>query len=170
MRATLVLSLSACLASSMAQAPTSIWQKVEDPIGRYVAYFPTKPTPLTRELNRGGENLTLKGYVSAQREGAQMVMFMDLPRNTVAGDEKQILAAMIAYIKAGEKYKITNEQDFKLGAYPAKRLWIDLEGKGQMLNNVILVKNRMYQVAVVGPNGSLASEQTDKFFTSFKLK
>jgi hypothetical protein len=70
------------------------------------------------------------------------------------------------------KGTLVNEQEITMGAYPGRDLEIQIEnsdGTASLRSRIFLVRDRLYQLVVVGPKGQSTSPDTTKFLDSFKL-
>jgi hypothetical protein len=65
--------------------------------------------------------------------------------------------------------KLSGEKSLLLDVYPGRELTIAMEGDRTVIMRIYAVKNRLYQVAVVGNSEAVASANATKFLDSFKL-
>ena len=119
-------------------------------------------------------NITVHMYSGERDNSAYVVGYSDYPEALIKMSPADTLldGARDGAIKSFHG-KITEEKKITLDGNPGREFNVDARLKekidANMKARIYLVKNRLYQVLVVGEKGKLSTADMDSFVESFKL-
>jgi hypothetical protein len=144
--------------------PEGDWSELTSKEGRFSVSFPGKPVMARQE---GKDEVSTTWEVRRDRGAVgYSVTYTDFT-NPDKGDPKKLIAAA-ADAFAREAKKKAKKRSIELNGFPGVE--VELEHMGvDAVSRMYLVKDRFYNVIVVGPRGSLEKLQARRFLDSFKL-
>ena len=141
-------------------------------VGGFSAAFPGTPKESKEPIAKDGTIQTQ--YTLDGPTGAYLVSFQDNPNLAKAGKverEKALQAAQDA-VQRGTQGKLLRSKEITLDkVHPGREYEIQAShgGGGLFRSRAYLVKDRLYQVIVVGQKDFATSKEADRFLESFKL-
>lgn len=124
-------------------------------------------TPKTQKQNVAGLEQTI--YTVEGRGGAYVVSYNQNPPGTQGLEEVMLKGAVQGMSTKGT---VKSETPIKLdGKYPGAEVKMDVTTpqKGEMINRIYIVENRLYQVMAVGTSSFIKSSNVQKFLDSFQV-
>jgi hypothetical protein len=135
--------------------------------GKYRVTFPIKPTLSTTT----SDNLQLHMAAAEQGGGAMVVIYSDLPGETVkAAKPGELLAGAEKGLVDNFKAKVTSSKDITFGTskFPGREIMGEKDTV-QMHIKLVLAGDRLYQFFVIGSKEYVKSKDAEKFFESFEI-
>jgi hypothetical protein len=154
------------------QAAGNGWQSFGPKDGGFTVLVPAQPTEHKKQVksSNGTVDVLLFEVPVSPGDGRLIVGVSEFPESMiVAGTEDKRLDNARDGAVASAKGKLKREKSLVLGTYPGRELYIEVEGKATVLMRLYAVKNRLYQLVVVGSADLVTSQTAEKFLVSFKL-
>ncbi|PKP01960.1 MAG: hypothetical protein CVU11_13620 [Bacteroidetes bacterium HGW-Bacteroidetes-6] len=143
--------------------------------GKFKVKFPGTPEVSSQMVPTDAGEIEMFTYIyEKSATEAYMVAYGDYPSSLIDGsDPKELLEA--SRDGALETSKIDGNEDLKVNGFPAIRTRaIDVEQNFYYIYEVILAKNRLYQVMIVRdgdyPSDSVVADFIDDFVITMKKK
>jgi hypothetical protein len=159
-----LLGLFACLLAATARAgdPADL-KEFTSKEGGFTIMMPGTP----KEMKVSGQTMFLidqgtKGYLVSYLDNAAL-------GNAAADVVKKSLENGRDAAVASFKGKLLSTKEVKLGDYPGLEFQIEAPKLGIYRSRIYQVKDRLYQVVVMGPTDAATSKLADRFLDSFKL-
>jgi hypothetical protein len=149
------------------------WQSFSPSDGAFTVQVPAKPTEFKKTMQSPQGEVQVTVYESAVpgSDGKFILSVSQYPEGTLkAGTEDKHLDNARDGAVASVKGKLKREKSLLLDSYPGRELTIEIEGKSPIILRMYAVKDRLYQLAAVGPQELVTSQDAAKFFDSFKVK
>lgn len=148
------------------------WKEFTSSEGGFAVDMPGEPRNIQQAHKTPAGEIKINIFaVSRSPDETFMVMYSDYPAEFLS---KVSAEAIYQGAKAGVTAmlpgsKVTRDGAITLAGQSGRELYVEVPGKGQVRNQHVLVKNRMYQVVVTGSGEFLSSPEVTRFFSSFKL-
>lgn len=138
---------------------------------KFKARFPGKPK---LQSQPGPQGTTMQMYAVESRNGVMAVAVADLPLPSdmpPAQVDSALDGAMNGQVRSGGGSLKTSSSIMINGKYPGRELVASITQPktGQVRSKLFLVKNRLYQVMVMGTDSYATSSQATEFLNSFKM-
>lgn len=149
------------------------WHRFHSKTGGFTLSFPGGPPAEQKQIVRTPTgNLDVTSYVfeSKQNPGRYLVSFSEYPEGAVATgtDEKRLDYARDGLVSRS-KGKLVSESRIKVEGFPGRDLVIEMEPNNALRTRMFAVKNRLFQVMVLGPRKMVQAKTTEIFLESFQL-
>jgi hypothetical protein len=163
------LGIVAALALTAAQAEDKKpeWKEFKSDAGRFNILMPGTPKQSKRDV---ANNVAQYQFLVDGGDRAWVVGYQDDPNFTKADDAVVKLAftgAKNALLK-NLKGKQVSDKEIKLGPNLGTEFQMEIS-IGLYRTRMYMVKERLYQITIVAPKAVALSEESDRFFDSFKL-
>lgn len=138
--------------------------------GHFRAKFPGTP----KEQTQGVMGLKIKLFTVEESGGMFGVAYLDMPGGAKTSDkqvEESFNNARKAMLKNMDAKLIREDRITLQGKYPGREIRANVPSKGaEMYCSIYMVKDRVYQIMVVGKTSWLNSDKARKFLNSFALR
>jgi len=169
----LAAGLLLCLAPSLARGRGEAdWKEFTSKEGGFAVKLPGTPTEDRRTTRSPAGSFTGTVYVLEGKKGNEFYLagFTDLPAAAVkAGTDAQRLDAARDEAIAHVRGKLVDERRIDLKGHPGREVTIEVDPKTFIQVRLYLVKQRLYQVLVVGGKDVAGAKHTLRFLDSFRL-
>jgi hypothetical protein len=163
---TLGLSLPLLLGA----AQEAEWKAFKPREGNFSVLLPGKPKEQQQAVRTPSGTIDVNLYVAELKGGTFAVGYAEFPEQTVKpGTTGRRLDNARDGAVANAGGKLTKERRINLDRYPGREVHIEIDGKGNVLTRFYAVKNKLYQLVVLGSKDRVYSPDTEKFFDSFQL-
>jgi hypothetical protein len=167
------LILSLLMIAGAKPRKDAVWKEFTSKDGGFVVTMPGTPKEdkKNRRTASGPVELVLYIVERKQEETVFVAGYCELPEAVVKGataDKRMEYARR--RVLADIKGKLLKEKKITLGTHPGRELHIGIEGGGVVRQRLFAVKDKLYQLLVVGPKAKALSKDSDRFMDSFKLK
>lgn len=145
------------------------WKEFSSKEGRFKVLLPGKPQERKQPV---GNNIEQVQYLIDGGDRAYLIAYQDDANFKNADDAvvKQALGAGRDAAVASLKGKLLSQKEFKFDKkYSGLEFQIDIPDSGIYRSRIFMVKERLYQITVLGPKDVATSKEADKFLDSFKL-
>jgi hypothetical protein len=165
------LTLALCLASC---GGTPKLQEFKSEAGRFSVMVPEALQETSQALETQAGKIDLHLFSIQQDRTGYFVSYCDYPQELIqqSSPERMLDGARDGAVGNVEG-KLVLESKITLAGHPGREVVIDGRPKyGQKVTikgRMFMVKNRLYQVTVVAPQGQAGGKVTDAFLQSFKL-
>lgn len=138
--------------------------------GGFSTTFPAGATaPKERDLSRGAVKAVQVSCLLPDKTAMQ-VTAITYPADSLKGQtDEQRLDAMRDRLALSFRSKAEDEKKIKLDGNPGLIFTLTLARGGLGRIKLLMVKDRLYQIMVLGPKKTVMSKDTDQFLDSFKL-
>jgi hypothetical protein len=158
------------LATGTGADPNQDWQAFSPADRSFTVWVPDKPNEFKKSVETPDGPTDVRIYEMALGEAKFVVSYSEIPEaKVIAGTEDKRLDNARDGAVASCKGKLKEEKSLLLDKNPGRELVIAIDGKTAVTLRLYAVKNRLYQIAVVGPPDLVASRDAQRFLTSFKL-
>lgn len=167
----LVITVATLLMGCDAMKPPA-FERFTSKAGRFSVMMPGKPKKQTQNVPSAVGNIKMDVYSVDRFSYAYLVMTSDMPTPRKLKDDeiRQVLNDARDGALGQTKGKLVKETEITIDGYIGKEIEITApEVKGMARNRMYWVDGRLYQVMVVGPKSTIHSDDTEKFYASFKL-
>lgn len=167
-----IVAIVIAAGTSAGDDPPSKFKEFTSKEGRFSVDFPGTPKDSKEPVSKGGPMQT-QYYVDGPT-GAYLVSFQDNPNLAKAGKaelEKSLVTAQATVQKATQG-KLISAKEISLDKdTPGREYEFDvLAGPGGVFRSrAYMVKDRLYQVIVVGQKDFARSKDADRFLGSFRI-
>ena len=161
------LSLVACAAQD--------WKEHNSKEGRFKAKFPGDPVTQQQQIPTAAGNLTMYMHAVERDSGNQafMLMYNDYPAETIRNSKAEdLLKACKDGVLQSASGKTSKEREIKIDGHPGMEFSFDGNSGGRDMKcswRIYLVKNRLYQLAVLRFGQETPAADVKQFFDSFAL-
>jgi hypothetical protein len=165
----LLLLLTIVAASSAAQLA---WQDFAPKDGSFTVLLPGKPTEHKKSIKQDSGMVEVLLFEVAVPPGDSkfVVGYSEFPEASIKpGTEDKRLDNAQGGAVASVKGKLVRQKILLLDTYPGRELLIKIDGKSMVMMRLYAVKNRLYQLVVVGSEELVTGRDAEKFLMSFKL-
>jgi hypothetical protein len=146
------------------------WKSFSPKDAAFSILFPGPPTEQKNPVKTPSGTIDIYLCEVVTTEGKYVVSWSEFPADSIKPNtEDQRLNNARDAAVASAKGKLKREKALLLDKYPGRELVIEIEGKPTVLMRMYAVKNRLYQVVVVGSIDMVTSKEAAKFLDSFKL-
>jgi hypothetical protein len=146
------------------------WETFASEDGGFSVLFPGKPTESSNTMNSELGELTLHTFSYSNSNGqGYNVSYNDYPTDTVNEDSKDVLNGVVTGV--GKTNTLVTQQTTTQQGHPGVVAEFEAPGSNYIFYKGIMVKNRLYQLAVVTPAADKETNKPDamKFIDSFEL-
>jgi hypothetical protein len=143
------------------------WKEVHSKEGGFTVTMPSaaKQDKLEQDKTPVGP-ITLVVHSAEGGKDTYRAEYADLPPKVPFDDIKEFVQPIATRYEG----KVTKEEGIEVAGHKGWAFEMDAQKpKGHVAGRVFIVKNRLYQLLVVGPDVSGSSADVKKFFDSFKL-
>jgi hypothetical protein len=148
------------------------WKELTPKDGSFSVFLPGTPTEHKKTVMSpsGMVEVVLFEVAVPPADGKFVAGYSEFPEASIkpGTEDKRLDNARDGAI-ASAKGKLVRQKNLLLDKYPGREVVIKIEGKATVLLRLFAVKNRLYQLVVVGNEELLASKEAEKFLKSFKL-
>jgi hypothetical protein len=148
------------------------WKSFSPKDGAFSVLFPGKPTEFRQSIKTAIGPAEALLYEVAVPPGDRkfMVSYSEYEQASIKpGTEDKRLNNARDGLIASVKGKLKREKSLLLDNYPGRELYIEVEGKANVLIRLYAVKNRLYEAVAAGGADFVTSKDAAKFLESFKL-
>jgi len=168
-----VLQLLLVVGALLAGCGGTTWSEFSSAEGAFSVLMPGTPTEETQTQDTELGAIDVHSFTFEQGGVAYLVGYNVFPAAVIeaASPDSLLDGACDGQVQAVKGTRVS-EQEITLGAYAGRDLEIlieDSDGPASLRSRMFLVRDRLYQVMVVGPKGQSTSPDTLKFLDSFKL-
>jgi hypothetical protein len=165
----LLLLLTVVAPSSSAQLE---WLEFGPKDGSFKVLLPGKPTEHKKSIKQDGNKVEVLLFEVAAGPGSGkfVVGYSEFPEASIKpGTEDKRLDNARDGAVAGVKGKLLRQEMLFVHGHPGRELLIKIDDKSMVIMRLYAVKNRLYQLVVVGSEELVTGRDAEKFLTSFKL-
>jgi hypothetical protein len=151
--------------------PFPDWQEVSSEEGRYSVVMPGAPTQTTDTGQTPGGSADVH-YAVSEGQGRQYgVSYVDYPAGFFEGLSLNVISENMSKMLSSQNgYSILGDSAVRAGGHEGRELRAESQdGKTSMRIRLFVVKDRMYDVTVLGAGEEAFSPEPDKFFDSYTL-
>jgi hypothetical protein len=160
-----------------AAAPvTGEWKEFTSKEGRFAVSFPSNPKEknVSQPTPFGNFDIHVIGVDLPANAGGFMVTYFDLPEALAKqqGPNDQFINSFAQGFKATAPAGAKMAREVKkvtVNGMSGHEFAVEVPGKTTAHSRVFQVRNRLYQLLVVGPKGQITEADRQRFFESFKL-
>ena len=167
------LALVLACATLAGCAPELDWRELSVPEGKFAALLPCKPRQETRTFKSAGGTLNMTLYACSVRHGTMGVAYADYPAAAPgAGQARERLNAARDALLRNIGAAAHSEEEVAIAGLPGLQIYAERRAGAQptqLKARFALDGSRLYQIAYVGAQGSVAMADVDMFLASFKL-
>jgi hypothetical protein len=149
------------------------WKEFTSKDGGFVVTMPGDPKEekKNRRTASGPGELILYVVERKKEETVYVAGYCELPESVIKNTplDKRLDYAR-RRVLSDLKGKLLKNKKITLGSHPGRELQIAIEGGGLVRQRLFAVKDKLYQLLVVGPKAKALSKDSDRFMDSFKLK
>ncbi len=140
--------------------------------GRFAVRFPGEPKEKTETAKSAIGDLKVFAATYALADGSvYMVSYTDFPEAAAKAENRGTLFDGVREGVKGKDGKLIDEKDVEVGPDKLKARDIEIErDKKRMRFRVVLVDNRLFQVAAIGTSNFVTGKDAEAFFKSFEIK
>ena len=164
-----VLLLAACSGTSPE------WKDFASEKGKFSIGMPATPKESSQSVDTAAGKIDLTMFTAQLGSAAYLVSYSDYPEEMMnSADPLKVLDGALDGSVTNFSGKVLSSTDITLDGNPGKEF--NAEGKvtnpgdGSLRGRIYLVKNRLYQIIVVGLKDKTPATDIDKYLQSFKLK
>jgi hypothetical protein len=160
------------LAQAGAQEPAAAWKPFTSSAGKFTVLLPGTPVEQRQPVQTalGPVETILFVLELKPSKTSYAVSWSEFsPAALKPGSEAKRLDNARDRVVAGTKGILKGEKRIALRGYPGREVEIDLDGKARVRARIFAVKNRLYQVIVLGPGNWVDGKETSRFLDSFRL-
>jgi hypothetical protein len=157
------------LASSLSMQTE--WKEFTPKDGSFSVLLPGTPTEHKKTvMSPNGMVEVLLFEVSGPGDSKFVIGYSEFPEGSIkpGTEDKRLDNARDGAI-TNAKGTLVRQKNLLLDKYPGREAVFKVEGKGLVLLRLYAVKNRLFQLVVMGNEELLASQDAEKFLKSFKL-
>jgi hypothetical protein len=161
------LALPLLLGAAQEEVPAG-WKMVAPKDGGFTAAMPAAPTEKKKQVKTATGVLNVTMFIADGRNDSDFVVSYsdfpaaDLKKGDVDKRLDQARDGAIASVRGKQK----SEKKIELNKHPGREIVIEKDGEVVVKMRIYLVKNRLYQVMVVG---NAPAKDTGIFLDSFRL-
>ena len=137
--------------------------------GGFSATFPAGAEPKEQEQMLGAVKFVRVSSQQPDKTALQVAVITYPPEALKAQTDEARLDAMRDQLGRSFRTKVEDEKKIKLDGHPGRSFTLTLANGGLGRVKLFMVKDRMYQVMVLGPKKGASSKEADQFLDSFKL-
>jgi hypothetical protein len=138
--------------------------------GGFSVTFPAGATePKEQEQSAGAVKLVRVSSTLADKTALQIAAITYPAEALKAQTDEARLDAMRDRLGTSFRTKVEDEKKIKLDGHPGRTFTLTLTNGGLGRIKLFMVKDRMYQIMVLGPKKGATSKAADQFLDSFKL-
>jgi hypothetical protein len=141
--------------------------------GRFAVALPDAPKEKDAKAKFGDAEVAVKLFTVGQKDRAFVVTYSDYPKAKIGADRDAFVAERVENNVSGLKGKVLANDKLTLGKgkHPGREVRVELADKKQLYRaRAFLVGERLYQVAVLGPDEFVKGKEADAFFASFTVE
>ncbi len=164
----LALVLAACGGTG------SDWKEFSSDKGNFTVSMPSTPKESTQAVDTVAGSINLTMYSVEVSDSAFLVSYADYPQDMMStADPLKVLDGAMNGQITNFGGTVLSSSDVSLSDNPGREFSasgkVTTAGDGSLRGRIYLVKNRLYQIIVVGLKDKVKTEDVDKFLKSFKL-
>jgi hypothetical protein len=168
----LLLGLILPLAASATQPASSAWKEFHCKPGGFKVLLPGVPQQQKQSLQTpvGAVELILFVLEPTKGQGAYAVSYSELSQSVLkqATPQQRLEHARDSAV-ARAKGMLRSDKRIAWQGHPGLEFEIAVDGQVRIRTRLIAVKNRLYQILVVGPPAWLSSKDSGRFLDSLQL-
>lgn len=145
---------------------TGEWIKYSSEAGRFSILMPVQPKVQEQPVKTAAGELTNHVFLALKGSAAFAISYADYPQNDA--DPQKVLDNVRQGAITGIKGTLISGSNITHKGYPGREFQASTEG-ALYTSRIFLVNNRLYQMVVVAPAGSLTTAEISKYLTSFNL-
>jgi hypothetical protein len=154
-------------------AATETWTTFKSDGGKFEILSPSTMSEESNPTSTAAGEMNMHLFTAKYSSGSFQVNYTDMPANIIsaAGPQKLLKGGEDGAMKAINATAETSKQ-IKVQNNPAREFSTTATVQGIELDyygRAILVKNRLYQLQVIGPKGKISQTDRNKFVESFKI-
>lgn len=166
------LLLAAC--GGATGGSSSAWKDFASDKGNFRISVPDTPKESSQSVDTAAGKINLTIYTAQVGSSAYLVSYSDYPEDMMsAADPLKVLDGAMNGAITNFGGKLLTSSDITLNDNPGKEFSADGKvvnaGDGNLRGRIYLVKNRLYQIIVVGPKDKTVEADVVKYLQSFKL-
>ncbi len=166
----LVLVLAVGCNGNSLFAPDASWKEFRHENGRFTVLFPGTPKEDTQSAPTAIGPIAVHFFTVESPEGMMAVAYSDFPAELIRrGNVDKMLDGARDGAVANVGGKLVEEKKAGLWDAPGRELLVKVKDSAFCRCRLYLVKNRLYQVHVLGNRERVESPEADKFFNSFEF-
>jgi hypothetical protein len=148
----------------------SAWQEFSHAAGKFTVLMPAAPTEQQQVIQTAAGPITMYMFFHELKGGQSMygVIYSDYPALVANADPQKVLDGGRDGAVADMKGRLVQEQNITIQGHPGRELHIEVP-QGMVKARIYLVGVRLYQALSVGAKEMIRPEDTEKFFSSFRL-
>ncbi|HEY3291363.1 MAG TPA: hypothetical protein VGK87_14635 [Anaerolineae bacterium] len=150
------------------------WTNFSSDKGQFTVRMPSEPKQSTQSVDTAAGKIDVALFTAVAGNTAYVASYSDYPEAVMAGaDPLKVLEGAMNGAVTNIGGTLIDSKDVSLNDVPGKEFSangkIANQGEGSMRGRLYLVKNRLYQLIVVGLKDQLPTADVDKYLQSFKL-
>jgi hypothetical protein len=148
------------------------WKPFTPQDGSFTVLFPAAPTEHKKSIKvaDGTVEAVLFEVLVPASDGKFLVGYSEFPEASIKpGTEDKRLDNARDGAVAATKGTLMGQKILLLDGYPGRELDIKIDAKTKVKVRLYAVKNRLYQLVVLGNDDLVGSKESEKFLASFKL-
>jgi hypothetical protein len=146
------------------------WVPFSSPEGRFAVEFPTPPVRAESPVETPAGPATMHTHTAKGPSAAYVVAWADYPPEALQADLEQMFDQTRAGLVANLRGELVSEEKLEIQGRPGRALTLRVGGAGTVLEaRLVLVDERLYQVAVVNSEGHADTPEAQRFFRSFEI-
>ena len=150
------------------------WKDFSSAKGNFTITMPSVPKESSQSVDTAAGKVDLTMFTSQVGTSAYLVSFSDYPEEVMnTADPLKVLDGAMNGSVTNFGGTVLTSKDITIDNNPGKEFTADgkvsAPGDGSLSGRIYLVKNRLYQVIVVGLKDKTVVSDIDKYLQSFKL-
>jgi hypothetical protein len=159
--------------ATAAEPPVDTWKSFKSEEGKFEIRAPSAMTSESDPTDTAAGDLDMHLFTAKQSATAFQVAYTDMPGKIVkaAGPKKLLKGGEEGAMKSMNATSTTSSE-IKVEGHPGREYTTSTTVEGIELDyygRAFLVKNRLYQIQVIGPKGRVSDADRKKFVDSFQL-
>lgn len=149
----------------------SAWQEFSHAAGKFTVLMPAAPKEQQQAVQTVAGPIAMHMFFYEFKGGQSMygVIYSDYPASVANADPQKVLDGGRDGAVAEMKGRLLQEQNITIQGHPGRELHIEIP-QGMVKARIYLVGVRLYQILSVSTKEMISPEDTEKFFSSFRLE
>lgn len=166
--------LVACAVLLLACGATTDWKDFSSDKGLFTISMPSTPKQSTQSVDTAAGKVDITMFTAQIGAAAYLVSYSDYPEEVMAqADPLKVLDGAMNGSVTNFSGTVIESKDISINDNPGKEFTangkVNNPGDGSLRGRIYLVKNRLYQVIVIGLKDKMATADINKYLQSFKL-